>query len=270
MNGLLKLVAVLAVGLLAFSNRAETHFEETCAVKNTAFQAGEKIVMTVYYAVAGIYVNAGTATFTNSLETLNSKPVYHIVGEGHSNSSYDVLYKVRDRYETYIDTTTLQPLKFVRDVNEGGYKKYQNVTFNKHASTAITNDGVFKVPTCVQDVVSAVFYARNVDFSKLRPNDRIAFDMFLDNEVFNMYIRYLGKETIKTKYGKFRAIKFKPLLIKGTIFEGGEQMVVWVTDDENRIPVRIESPISVGKVKIDMMSHENLRYPLTALIRRRD
>jgi len=270
MNGMLKLVAVLAVGLLAFSNRAETHFEDTCSIKNTAFQAGEKIVMTVYYAVAGIYVNAGTATFTNTLETLNSKPVFHIVGEGHSNSSYDVLYKVRDRYESYIDTATLQPLKFVRDVNEGGYKKYQNVTFNKHASTAITNDGVFKVPTCVQDVVSAVFYARNVDFGKLQPNDRIAFDMFLDNEVFNMYIRYLGKETIKTKYGKFRAIKFKPLLIKGTIFEGGEQMVVWVTDDENRIPVRIESPISVGKVKIDMMSHENLRYPLTALIRRRD
>ena len=270
MNGFIKLVAVLAIGLLAFSNKAETHFQDTCAVKNTAFKAGEKIVMTVYYAVAGIYVNAGTATFTNSLETLNNKPVFHIIGEGNSNSSYDVLYKVRDRYETYIDTSTLQPLKFIRDVNEGGYKKYQNVTFNKHASTAITNDGVFKVPTCVQDVVSAVFYARNVDFSKLRPNDRIAFDMFLDNEVFNMYIRYLGKETIKTKYGKFRAIKFKPLLIKGTIFEGGEQMVVWVTDDENRIPVRIESPISVGKVKIDMMSHENLRYPLTALIRRRD
>ena len=117
---------------------------------------------------------------------------------------------------------------------KGGYKKYQNVTFNKTANTAITNDGVFKVPTCVQDVVSAVFYARNIDFGKLLPNDKIAFDMFLDNEVFNMYIRYLGKETIKTKYGKFRAIKFKPLLIKGTIFKGGEEMVVWVTDDENR------------------------------------
>jgi hypothetical protein len=270
MNGLIKLIAVPSILLLAFSNRAETHFQDTCTVKNTAFQVGEKIVLTVYYAVAGIYVNAGTATFTSSLELLNNKPVYHIVGDGRSNASYDVLYKVRDRYETYIDTTTLQPLKFVRDVNEGGYKKYQNVTFNKTANTAITNDGVFKVPTCVQDVVSAVFYARNIDFSKLRPNDKIAFDMFLDDEVFNMYIRYLGKETIKTKYGKFRAIKFKPLLIKGTIFKGGEEMVVWVTDDENRIPVRIESPISVGKVKIDMMSHENLRYPLTALIRRRD
>ena len=106
----------------------------------------------------------------------------------------------------------MQPLKFIRNVNEGGYKKYQNVTFNKTANTAVTNDGVFKVPACVQDVVSAVFYARNIDFSKLRPNDKIAFSMFLDNEVYNMYIRYLGKETIKTKYGKFSAIKFKPLL----------------------------------------------------------
>src|SRR4030095_2846791 len=127
MNGLLKLVAVLAVGLLAFSNRAETHFEETCAVKNTAFQAGEKIAMTVYYAVAGIYVNAGTATFTNTLETMNSKPVYHIVGEGSTNSSYDWIYKVRDRYETYIDTGSLQTYKFIRNVNENGYKIYQNV-----------------------------------------------------------------------------------------------------------------------------------------------
>lgn len=270
MNGLIKIIAIPALALMAFSNKAETHYQDSCGMQNTTFKAGEKIGMTVYYAVAGIYVNAGTATFTTTLETLNNRPVYHIVGDGRSNSSYDILYKVRDRYETYIDTTTLQPLKFVRDVNEGGYKKYQNVTFNKTANTAVSNDGVFKVPACVQDVVSAVFYARNVDFSKLQPNDRIAFDMFLDNEVFNMYIRYLGREVIKTKYGKFRAIKFKPLLIKGTIFEGGEQMEVWVTDDANRIPVRIESPISVGKVKIDMMSYENLRYPLTSLIRRRD
>jgi hypothetical protein len=226
-------------------------------------------VYTVYYAVAGIYVNAGTATFTNTLETLNNKPVYHIVGDGTTNSSYDFLYRVRDKYETYIDTASLQALKFVRNVNENGYKKYQLVTFNKTTNTAVTNDGLFKVPECVQDVVSSVFYARNIDFSKLRVNDKIAFSMFLDNEVHQMYVRYLGRETVKTKYGKFNTIKFKPLLLKGEIFDGGEKMTVWVTDDANRVPVRIESPIVVGKVKIDMMSYENLRYPLDALIRRR-
>ena len=269
MNGIFRWIAIPVLALMAFSTRAETHYQDSCTIKNISFKAGEKVTLAVYYAVAGVYVNAGTATFTTTLETLNNKPVYHIVGDGRTNSSYDWIYKVRDRYETYVDTTTMQPLKFIRNVNEGGYKKYQNVTFNKTANTAITNEGVFKVPSCVQDVVSAVFYARNVDFSKLQPNDKIAFDMFLDNEVFNMYIRYLGRETIKTRYGKFRAIKFKPLLIKGTIFEGGENMTVWVTDDENKVPVRIESPISVGKVKIDMMAYENLRYPMTALVKRR-
>lgn len=269
MKGFRKFTAVPLLALMAFSQQAYAPSDEGCTIKNTAFQAGEKISMTVFYAVAGVYVNAGNATFTNTLETLNGKPVYHIVGEGKTNSSYDFLYKVRDKYESYIDTATMQPLKFVRNVNEGGYKIYQNVSFNKTANTAITTDGVYKVPACVQDVVSAVFYARNVDFSNLQPNDKISFSMFLDNEVYNMYIRYLGRETIKTKYGKFRAIKFKPLLIKGTIFKGGEDMVVWVTDDMNRIPVRIESPIVVGKVKIDMMSHEGLRYPLTSLVKRR-
>ncbi|MBP7316230.1 MAG: DUF3108 domain-containing protein, partial [Chitinophagaceae bacterium] len=172
-------------------------------------------------------------------------------------------------YESYIDTATMQPLKFIRNVNEGGHKIYQNITFNKTTNTAVTNDGVYKVPACVQDVVSAMYYARNIDFSKLRKDDKIPFSMFLDNEVFNMYIRYLGKEEIKTKYGKFNAIKIKPLLLKGTIFEGGENMTVWVSDDANHIPLRIESPIVVGKVKIDMMSFSNLRHPLTSLIKRK-
>ena len=90
--------------------------------------------------------------------------------------------------------------------------------------------------------------------------------MFIDNEVFNMYIRYLGTETIKTRYGKFNTYKFKPLLVKGTIFEGGEKMTVWVTQDQNKVPVRIESPITIGSVKVDLMGYQNLRYPLTSLI----
>jgi len=264
-----KLLCLPLIASLAFTTKVQTPYEDVCSIRNTAFSAGEKVFYTAYYNVAGIYVNAGNVTFTNTLETLNNRPVYHIAGEANTNSSYDWIFKVRDRYETYIDTSTMQALKFVRNVNEGGYKKYQNVTFNKNANTAVTNTGVFKVPVCVQDVVSAMFYARNVDFSKLRPNDKIGFSMFLDDEVYEMYIRYLGKETIKTKYGKFRTIKFKPLLLKGEIFEGGEKMTAWVTDDDNRIPVRLESPIIVGKVKMDMMSYENIRHPMTSLIKRK-
>lgn len=264
-----RFVAPVLLALFGFSEKHSSPPDTFCGIDNIAFQVDEEVSFTVFYAVAGIYVDAGTATFTSKLETLNNRPVYHVTGEGKTNSSYDWIYRVRDKYETYIDTATMQPLKFIRNVNEGGYKKYENITFNKSANTAVTTKGVYKVPSCIQDVVSSMYYARNVDFSKLVPEDKIPFSMFLDNEVFNMYIRYVGKEEIKTKYGKFRTIKLKPLLLKGQIFEGGENMTVWVTDDRNHIPVRVESPVVVGKVKIDMMSHANLRHPLTSLIKRK-
>lgn len=258
--------ALLIAGImLVLQIKARTPIDEFCAIRNTSFQNGEWLAYTVYYSLIGIYVNAGNATLTATTERLNNRPVYHIVGDGKTNSSYDWISTVKDRYETYIDTATLQPLKFVRNVQEGNHKKYENITFNRKANTAITTDGVFKVSPCIQDVVSSLYYARNIDFAKYKPGDLIPFSMFLDNEVYNMYIRYVGKEDIKTKYGKFRSIKFKPLLIKGTVFEGGEKMTVWVTDDANHMPVRAESPLSVGSIKVDMMGYRNLRHPLSSL-----
>ncbi len=240
--------------------------EQFCGLTNTSFKNGENITLIVFYNALGLYVNAGTANFTVTQEKLSNKPVYHLIGTGVTNSKYDWIFKVRDRYESYIDTATLQPYKFIRNVDEGGYKKYENVTFNQTTNTAITTEGVYKVPGCIQDVVSSMYYARNINFDQYKVGDRIPFNMFLDNEVYSMYLRYFGKETIKTRYGKFKAIKFKPLLVKGTLFEGGEKMTVYVSDDENRVPLRIESPLVVGSVKVDLMSYSNLRYPLTSLI----
>jgi hypothetical protein len=257
--------ALLSSLFLIFAIRL-TAGDDFCGIRNTSFIAGENISYIVYYNVAGIYVNAGNASFTTSIEKMNNRPVYHVIGTGQSNSKYDWIFKVRDKYESYFDTSTLQPYKFVRNVSEGGYKKYENISFNQSANTAITQSGVYKVPNCIQDVLSSIYYARNIDFSKYKTGDKIPFSMFMDDEVYNLYIRYLGKETLKTKYGKFRTYKFKPLLLKGTLFEGGEKMTVWVSEDGNKVPLRIESPITVGSVKVDMMSHRNLRYPLSSLI----
>ncbi len=260
---LTRVFTILLLSLITFPLRAGNDF---CDIRNYSFTAGESLSFKVFYTVAGMYVGAGEATFSSTLKSFNNRPVYHIVGEGKTFSFYDKFFKVRDKYETFIDTLSLQPYKFIRNIYEGGFKKYENVTFNKVTNTAVTNEGVFKVPSCVQDVLSSIYYARNINFDKFKPGDKIPFTLFLDKELFSMYIRYLGKETIKTKYGKFRSIKFKPLLIKGTIFEGGEKMTVWISDDKNKIPVRIESPISVGSVKVDMMTYKNLRHPLTSLV----
>ena len=260
------LVCILILSAISFPIQADDEF---CGIRNSAFQAGESVTFKAYYSLASVYFSAGEAVFSVSQEQLNGKTVYHVTGTGKSNSFVDDFFKVRDKYESFIDTGSLQPYKFIRNVNEGGYKTYENITFNRTTNTAITTACVFKVPSCIQDVLSSIFYARNIDFNKYKAQDTIPFSMFLDNQVYHLHIRYLGKETLKTRYGKFRTIKFKPLLIKGTIFEGGEKMNVWVSDDPNHLPLRIESPVTVGKIYADMMNYQNPRYPLSSLISRR-
>ncbi len=237
----------------------------TVSAQEMPFQHGERITYTVFYNVIGLYINAGTATFTTSQEQYNNANVFHVVGEGATNKNYDWIFKVRDRYESYFNTSNLQSVKFIRNISEGSYKKYEEVSFNQQTNTAITSGGVYKVPAKVQDLINAIYYARNIDFSKYKTGDKITFSMFLDNKVYDLYIKYLGKEQIKTRYGKYNAIKLSPQLIKGTVFKDDDKMTMWVTDDANHIPVRVESPISVGTVKIDLKNCENLKYPMSAV-----
>lgn len=257
----------IIISLLFLFSSVNQETDPFCGMRNTAFSNNEEVTMRVYYTTLGVYVGAGEAKFSTSLERYNGVPVYHCVGVGNTYSFFDNFYKVRDRYETYIDTGTMLPVKFIRNVSEGGSKIYNNVTFNHQANTAVSTHGVFKVTSCIQDVISSVYYARNIDFNHYKPGDKIPFDMFLDDQIYHLYLRYEGKENVKTKYGKFRAIKFKPLLIKGSIFKGGEDMNVWVSDDANHLLLRAESPISVGSIKVDMMGYKNLRYPLSSQIK---
>jgi hypothetical protein len=242
---------------------AQTEF---CGISNTSFRSGESITFKVYYNLGRLYVAAGEAVFTCALEKEQGRDVYHITGDGKTYRTYDWFFKVRDKYQSYVDTATMQPLHFIRNVDEGGYKTFNNVVFNPAQGTATSTKGTYKVPPCIQDVLSTIYYARNIDFNKYKAGDKIPFNMFLDDKVYNIYIRYMGKETVETKYGKFRAIKFVPLLIQGTMFQGGEKMTVWVSDDGNKVPLRIDSPISVGSVKVDMVDYKNLRYPFSSLI----
>lgn len=240
---------------------------DLCGLRNISFKNGEKVVYKVYYNMGAIWIGAGEAVFSAKEELLNGHRVFHIIGDGKTYRSYDWFFKVRDRYESYIDVETMLPMKFVRNVDEGGFKIYNNINFNQNYNQAVTSNGVFRVPNCIQDVLSTIYYARNVDYNKYKPGAKIPFSMFLDDKVYNLYIRYLGKERIKTKYGVFNTIKIVPLLIEGTIFNGGEKMTVWISDDNNHIPVRVDSPILVGSIKVDMIGYENLRNPFTGLIR---
>jgi hypothetical protein len=256
-------ITCLSLIIFALSASAQNDF---CGIKNTSFSEGERLNFKVYYNMSFIWVSAGDATFNIYGEMFNGHKTYHIVGDGKTVKSYEWFYKVTDRYESYLDENTLLPHKFIRNVNEGGTKINNDVVFNHAAGTAKSTTGVFKIPSCTQDVLSAIYYARNIDYSKYRPGDKIPFSMFLDDKVYSLYIKYMGKEDITTKYGTFHAIKIVPLLIEGTIFKGGEKMIVYVSDDANHLPLRVESPILVGSIKVDLMGYDKLRNPFSSAI----
>ena len=237
-----------------------------CIVRNTAFGIGEKITYKVAYNLNSLWLNAGEVSFTVNEGFYNNTPCYHMIGSGSTYRSYDWFYKVRDTYESYIDMQTLQPLRFIRNVYEGGYTVNQNVVFKHSENKAVSTHGSYTIPDCIQDVLSAIYYARNIDFAMYRKYDTIPITLFLDDEVYPVYIRYLGKETLSTRRGKYNCIKFTPLLIEGTIFKGGEKMTVWVTDDNNKIPVRVESPIIIGSIAAELYKYSGLRSPLTAKV----
>jgi hypothetical protein len=241
--------------------------KEICSQSNTSFNTGEKITYTIFYNVIGLYVNAGDAQFTVTPSKWEGETAYAFTATGHSNRRYDWIFKVRDKYESIVDRKTLLPYFFSRSINEGSFHQNQSITFNQKSNEVTTQKGaLFKSADCTFDVISAVYAVRNLDFSNLQVNEKVYLNFFLDNELFPSYFKYLGKEIIQTRFGKFNALKIAPLLVKGSMFEGGERMTIWVTDDENHIPIRIETPIIVGSIKVDMKSYEGLRHPLTAMI----
>jgi hypothetical protein len=190
------------------------------------------------------------------------RPAYHIVGTGQTKGAFDWFFKVRDRYETYIDERSIAPWVFIRRVDEGGYKINQNYVFN-HYKQSVNADGKnFEIPAYTQDMLSTFYYARSLDFSNAKPGQIFEMESLMDNELYPVKIRYMGKETITTDLGTFRCIKFRPVVQTGRVFKKEEDLNVWITDDKNHIPVRAQAEILVGSIKMDLLEYKNLANPV--------
>lgn len=237
-----------------------------CNQVNNSFLAGEKIQYTIYYNVIGLYVNAGRADFSIQGSNYNGANAFTFTALGKSNSKYDWIFKVRDKYESIVDAKTLLPYQFNREINEGGFHQKEEIQFDQKNNSVKTLTGNYKAADCTFDVISAIYAARNFKYDNIQVNDKVFLNFFLDKDLYPSYFKYLGREEITTRFGRFKVIKLAPLLVKGSMFEGGEKMIIWVSDDENHIPVRIETPIIVGSIKVDMVGYENLRHPLASLL----
>lgn len=263
------LIAIVSLICFAFTGqKGEVIMEEKDGVQFRkmevdAFKKGEFLKFKVRYG----FMDAGEATLEVKEETksFGSRKTLHVVGEGKSKGTFDWFFKVRDRYESYIDEEALIPWLFVRRIKEGSYSLNQDYFFNHYKNKVDVGNGkVFEVPDNTQDMLSAFYDARCLDFSKAKEGDIFtASNCFVDNEVYPLQMKFVGRETIKTDLGKFKCLKFRPVIQKGRVFKHEEDLNVWITDDKNHIPIRAEAEILVGSIKMDLVSYTGLANPIS-------
>jgi len=232
--------------------------------KDEAFSGGEYLKFRVHYGI----INAGYATLEIKDETLTGKRVFHVVGKGYSTGMTKFFFNVEDVYESYIDKDTRNPYKFVRKINEGGYTKNQEGFFNQKTNKVLVKDykhkteKTFDFSENTQDILSSFYYLRNYpNINKMKAGESVIIDMFFDNETTKFKLKLVGREDIKTKFGIVSAMIFRPLVQSGRIFKEEESLTVWISDDYNKIPLRIKATLLVGSLKADLEEYKGLNNP---------
>ena len=242
-----------------------------CFSNTNAFTAGERISYSVVYSWGFLWMQVGEVSFEVKKTYFNQRDVYQFIATGVSLSRYDWFFKVRDIYQAYFDAKLLKPLKYIGNTAEMGttsesvyifdYVKNKVYTSVKISDKSQKNDTIAITP-CTYDILSAVYYCRSLDFAKMSVNQVTPVSVVVDNKIVTLKIKNCGKEDITLNNGIcYKCIKFNSVLMDGTIFKGGEEVNVWVSDDDNRIPVYIEAQIVIGKVKANLATTKGLRHP---------
>lgn len=234
------------------------------SIQNKAFKEGEVLTFKLHYG----FINAGIGELRvmDAPVKVAGKECLHVVATGRTISSFDWIYKVRDRYETFIDKKAMAPMKFVRDVYEGGYVFKDNYAFDQQTNKVNANGEHFDVPHFVQDIVSSFYYARTIDFKHARKGDTFEVPMFLDKETHNFKFKYMGRATLNLDKGKFKVMIFMPVVMTGRVFKSQEDLTVYVSDDDNKIPLQIKANILIGSVKMTLTEYSGLKNPMTSKI----
>ena len=237
--------------------------QEMANVVSPVFKVGEQLNYRLKY---GFFTAAeANLRVEPSDKKFDGKPVYHIVADGKTAGAFDVLYKVRNRYETYVDEKTLQPYFYTENRHESNYKHTDDVTFNHDNDKITAGKGVFPFKGKVFDFLSAYYFSRTIDISKIKTGDTFDLKYFLEDGVHTLSITYVGKEKIESDLGTFNCLKFNPTIIPGRVFRKDSKLYLWITDDENRIPLKAHVELVIGSVTMDITSAKDLKYPLNPL-----
>lgn len=250
----------------------------TVSEEELAFQDGEKMEFILHYKLGLINADVGTATVTLEDQVFNGEDAFRCHVTGQTSKFFDVFFKVREDFSSWFTRDGLRPLKFTRDTYEGGYVAKNTYLYMWDSTEPYIGAEVYTskmgqmsidlpLTRCTYDLPSLFFLARNMDMENIEPGKRYPMTFAIDEEVFNVYFILYGRETIKVKgLGKVNTIKFAAKLLEGEVFKGEEDMLIWVTDDENRLPVYFEAPLLVGAATGRMSGYEGLKHPFTSMV----
>jgi hypothetical protein len=238
------------------------HAQSEPDFKTGAFQEGEKLSYKAKYGF--IHAAEVKLEVVDTKKEFNGKEVFHYVANGKTTSSFDFFMKVRHRYDSYVDRETFLPYQFTESVREGNYKRDGYANFDQKNNKIVATKGTFNAPNNTFDIISLYYFARCLDTKNLRVGEMLKLKFFLDDGIYPADIEYLGKETISTDAGKFECIKFSPSLQPGRVFRKDSRMYIWITNDANRIPVKVEVEILIGSVYIELEKYEGLKNPVTS------
>ncbi len=228
---------------------------------NNAFKLGEKLTFAVKYG----FVTAGIAVMEiPKIKRISGRETYNITFRVNTVTSFDIFYKVRDRYETYLDTKGLFPWRFEQHIREGGYSRDFSAFFDQRRGRAKTSEGTYEIPLYVNDIVSAFYIARTFDYSNLKPGDKFKLENFYKDKVYPLDVVYLGKETISVEAGTFECIIVEPLVLEGGLFKSEGSIIVWLSNDECKIPVKVKTKVIIGSIDAELLEYEGLAGELTS------
>jgi hypothetical protein len=237
--------------------------QELTMVNEPVFKVGEQLSYRLKY---GFFTAAeADLKVENTDIKYNGHPAYHIVVEGKTAGSFDVFYKVRNRYESYVDQKTLLPYYYAENRHEGSWNHSDKVTFNHETDKITANKGTYPYTGKVFDFVSAYYFARTIDISKMHVGDKFELKYFLDDGIHSLGITYVGKERVTCSMGTFNCLKFNPTIIPGRIFKKNSKLYLWITDDDNRIPVKAQVEVILGSITMDLTEAKGLKFPLNAI-----
>ena len=241
----------------------DTFAQDITNLRKPVFKVGEQLSYKLKY---GFFTAAQADLRVEETDRkFEGHPAYHIIADAKTAGTFDIFYKVRNRYETYIDESTLLPYFYTENRREASYKHTDNVTFNHQDEKITAAKGVYPFKGKVFDFLSAYYFSRSIDVSKIKIGDKFDLKYFLEDGIHSLGITYAGKEKVKSDLGSFNCLKFNPTIIPGRVFKKNSKLYLWITDDDNRIPVKAHVELIVGSVTMDLTGVKNLKYPLTPL-----